>query len=211
MAYEQFFTRFLDEVEKAHLQWIEKKRGRPCHFFGRESDADLTGELFKDRIPGDIGDSFVYLVETSGLSLAFSQQYFNSQPLSTQQYLFFNFRVSEADRKSDNPLADSEGFGYLRAVKAMLRFSRYESGELHCELLSQNLDMHRRTEGGWGEPNTFTQNGEAMLNNFLAGRERLLHVAGLRWDENLMLEERLQLVYQRFCKEKLEPRNWEYT
>ncbi len=197
------------------LQWKETKRHGPIEFFGKKPGDKLDPKYFtcdngSPRIPPNIEDAFNYHIETPKFILEFRQNYFNSMPLSIQQFLLFFFgRGTNPQGSFDNELGFAEGFDYLREGKIKFTFGKTRTESDYVFLESQNLGLHQN--GEWGRRNTFTENGKKFMDIILLNKGNLLSVPGLKAEDHHLLSTKLDLIESEYKKGKIEPRDYFYT
>lgn len=201
------FTSAFDGLDLKTLRW--EQIGRTCakEFFGYKPEDNLPEDLFKDRIPADIGDAFSYQFKTPAMVADFSRDFYNTRPLSAEHRLGFYFGQSN---KPEHPLGAVEGFEFLAEAKLVFWSGRFGAPKEEICMESQSSEMYQQPEE-FGERNTFTDVGRQIMEDLLASVPRILSVQGLRGSEQDSLAFLLRRVEQEYRAGTLEPRSPFYT
>lgn len=214
MQMQKVFSGNFEESGLDALRWVETKRYSPKEFFGKKPDDELDPKYFiksdgSPRIPSDIGDAFHYTLRGSKIKVGFGQNYYNCTPLTTYQYLSFAFGQQKNPKgEYDHPLGGAEGFEFL--AEAKMAFYRGRSGRPMAEIdmESQNLGIHHY--GGWGEENSFTELGNAIMADLISQKRNILRIAGIRDNNHKELEDFLDLIEHKYKSAELVPRSVPY-
>jgi hypothetical protein len=215
MNMQKVFSRTFERSRLDALRWIETKRHGTKEAFGKKSDDELDPKYFIEsdgspRIPPDIGDAFNYSLQGSEVQVNFGQDYWNSIPLASYQYLGFVFgRQRNPKGEFDNPLGADEGFEFLAEANMTLYRGQHGSPKTNIDMQSQNLGIHNR--GYLGEKNSFTECGKAIMADLLSQKRNILRIAGICDSEHKELETFLDLIEQKYKSAELVPRDVFYT
>jgi hypothetical protein len=213
---ETIFSSVLRESGLDGIIWVETKRETPKEFFGLKPDDEFDQKfeigngVGSPRVPPDIGDAFNYNLQGSLVQVNFGQEYYNSIPLATYQYISFDYGRQRNPRgEFDDPLGAVQGFEYL--TKANMTFYRGQHGapKNKIDMSSQNLGIHQHNP--FGENNTFTEHGNAIMTYLLSRKKKFLKIPGIRDNEHKELETFLDLIEQKYKSAQLVPRDEFYT
>ncbi len=180
------------------LVWTEMARQKPWQLFEKETEEELTDEQ-RRRIPEDIGDRFGYKLETPYFVAYFSQGYIPTHTITAHQYLSFRFgRASQslAQMLDANPFSPSK-------AQFKMEIGKYSDSENHYIHLKQNkIDVMARRSGfpseGEGNGDMFTSQGNAMMQDLLAQKDKMCSVPGLNDTDRELLRATLGILEEQY-------------
>ena len=198
----RIFSELFEQGDPSNLQWVLTRRESI-----REQESHLDDDEFLKRIgrripKQGVGDEFTY--ELTGLRLPayFSQSLIITDPYSNQQGLSFYFGFSF------NPLFES-GFAHLapkrvnKKIAFLARFIQPGDKDYLVNLEFQRISMTDRD-------GIITEEGKAIIQDFLSISDRLKRIGGLNPDDLRSLEILLDRTKATYEAGKLAPQIWTY-
>ena len=194
------------------LKWKEETRHGPKEFSGLKPDAQLDPELFFDRngsprIPEGIDEAFSYSLQIRNMQLRFSQQYYNSTPLTLQQCFGITFGdTKNTQGEYDNNIAFADGFEMFRIGVLYFTFAKYgDTKRRYIDFESQNLGLFSNSEG-WTRRNRFTSIGIRFMTDLIGAMPTLIKIPGMQDEDATLFRGCLEFIAEQYNSGKIEPR-----
>ena len=200
-------TSVLSEDSISGLNWVEYDRRDIRKLLGLKPEEGFPEDIFGGKTPDDFGDDIWYQIVTDKVIIDYWRKFQRTYPISFEHFLRLTFaETPDGVRFYDHPLADVEGFEYLRKLLLLFTFEIYPRTETpYVQLGSLNLGFHN--EGRFQrDRNTFTETGVGCMEAILAQKDRIVGIPGLEPAYSGALKQYLDVLEQQYRQNKIEPR-----